>query len=212
MIVCLDTNAVVQALAQHHPFHPILDAWVAGHLTWAVSTPVLLEYEEVLTRLSGPPRWRKLARLMDLAELTSGNLLRVTPSFQFRVVTADPDDNIFTDCAITAGADSDPAPPTARPAPIPPPAPAPQKARPGPRRHLLQQLLPKLLPAQQLLHPSHQIGLRRFNPQVKMIAHQAIRVHRQPVFWHASVSVSTQRCRSASSAKMASRRSPRFTT
>ncbi len=28
------------------------------------------------------------------------------PSFQFRVVTADPDDNIFTDCAITAGADN----------------------------------------------------------------------------------------------------------
>jgi predicted nucleic acid-binding protein len=42
---------------------------------------------------------------MDLAELTSGNLVRVTPSFQFRVVTADPDDNIFTDCAITASAD-----------------------------------------------------------------------------------------------------------
>ena len=42
---------------------------------------------------------------MDLAGLTSANLLRVTPSFQFRVVTADPDDNIFTDCAITAGAD-----------------------------------------------------------------------------------------------------------
>ena len=105
MILCIDTNTVVQALALHHPFHPILDAWVVGHLTWAVSTPILLEYEEVLTRLSGPARWRKLARLMDLAELTSGNLLRVTPSFQFRVVTADPDDNIFTDCAITADAE-----------------------------------------------------------------------------------------------------------
>ena len=105
MIVCIDTNTVIQALAQHHPFHPILDTWVAGRLTWAVSTPILLEYEEVLTRLSGPARWRKLARVMDLAELTSGNLLRVTPSFQFRVVTADPDDNIFTDCAITADAD-----------------------------------------------------------------------------------------------------------
>ncbi len=105
MIVCIDTNTVLQALAEHHPFHPILDAWVAGHLTWAVSPPILLEYEEVLTRLSGPARWRKLARLMDLAELTGGNLLRVTPSFQFRVVTADPDDNIFTDCAITAHAD-----------------------------------------------------------------------------------------------------------
>ena len=105
MIVCLDTNILVQALAEGHSFHPILDAWVAGKLTWAVSTEVLLEYEEVLTRMSGPRRWRKLARLMDLAELTSGNLLRVTPSFHFQIITADPDDNIFTDCAVTAGAD-----------------------------------------------------------------------------------------------------------
>ena len=105
MIVCLHTNTVVQALAERHPFHPILDFWVDGRLTWAVSTEVLLEYEEVLTRMSGPGRWRKLARLMDLAELTAGNLLRVTPSFHFHIVTTDPDDNIFTDCAITAGAD-----------------------------------------------------------------------------------------------------------
>ena len=105
MIVCLDTNTVVQALAEHHPFHPILDAWVAGRIAWAVSTPILLEYEEVLTRLSGPARWRKLARLMDLDELKSGNLLRVTPSFHFNIVSADRDDNIFTDCAITAGVD-----------------------------------------------------------------------------------------------------------
>ena len=105
MIVCLDTNTVIQALADGHPFHPILDAWVAGRFTWAVSTEILLEYEEVLTRLSGPARWRKLARLMDLAELTTGSIIRVTPSFHFRIVTVDPDDNIFTDCAVTAGAD-----------------------------------------------------------------------------------------------------------
>jgi uncharacterized protein len=105
MILCIDTNTIVQALAQNHPFHPIMEAWVAGKVTWAVSTPILLEYEEVLTRLSGPARWRKLARLMDLAELTNGNLLRVTPAFHFQVIAADSDDNIFTDCAITAGAD-----------------------------------------------------------------------------------------------------------
>jgi predicted nucleic acid-binding protein len=74
-------------------------------ITWAVSTELLLEYEEVLTRMSGPARWRRLARLMDLAELTSGNLLRVTPSFHFQIITSDPDDNIFTDCAVTASAD-----------------------------------------------------------------------------------------------------------
>ena len=105
MIICLDTNTVVQALAEGHPFHPIIDAWVAGRISWAVSTEVMLEYEEVLTRLSGPARWRKLARLMDLVELTGGNLLRVTPAFHFNIITSDPDDNIFTDCAVTAGAD-----------------------------------------------------------------------------------------------------------
>lgn len=92
-------------LAQQHSFHSNLEAWVAGHVTWAVSTPIVLEYQEVLTRLSGSARWRKSARLMDLAELITGNLLRVTPSFRFQVVAADPDDNIFTDCAITADAD-----------------------------------------------------------------------------------------------------------
>jgi putative PIN family toxin of toxin-antitoxin system len=105
MIVCLDTNIVVQALAEGHQFHPILDAWVEGRIVWAVSTEVLLEYEEVITRMSGPARWRKLARLMDLADLTSGNLFRITPSFHFQIITADADDNIFTDCAVTAGAD-----------------------------------------------------------------------------------------------------------
>src|SRR3954462_870863 len=105
MIFCLDTNIVIQGLAKHHPFHVILDAWVAGQAAWAVSTPILLEYEEVLSRTSGPARWRMLARLMDLAEIPSGNLVRVTPSFPFQVISAEPDDNIFSDCAITAGAD-----------------------------------------------------------------------------------------------------------
>jgi predicted nucleic acid-binding protein len=86
MIVCIDTNTVVQALAGSHPFNPILDSWVAGRITWAISTPILLEYEEVVTRLSGVARWRKLIRLMDLAELTTGNLLRRDPSFHFRII------------------------------------------------------------------------------------------------------------------------------
>ncbi|MEI8122060.1 MAG: putative toxin-antitoxin system toxin component, PIN family [bacterium] len=105
MIVCIDTNTLVQALATHHPFFPILSAWVEGRINLAVSSGILLEYEEVITRLCGLNRWRKLSRLMDLAELTDGNLLRVTPYYQFRIIRDDPDDNLFADCAISAGAD-----------------------------------------------------------------------------------------------------------
>ncbi len=105
MIICLDTNVLLQARARGHAYFPILDAWVAGKFTLAVSTGILLEYEEVIARMSGREHWHKFARLMDYVELTTRALLRVTPHHHFQVVNHDPDDNIFTDCAITAGAD-----------------------------------------------------------------------------------------------------------
>jgi putative PIN family toxin of toxin-antitoxin system len=104
MRICIDTNVLVQARARRHAFFPILDAWVAGRYALAVSTGILLEYEEVLTRLSGKSAWLKFARLLDLVELTNSGVVRVTPSFRFHVIDEDPDDNLFTDCAITAGA------------------------------------------------------------------------------------------------------------
>jgi len=36
MIICLDTNVLVQARASSHPYFAILDAWVGGKLTMAV--------------------------------------------------------------------------------------------------------------------------------------------------------------------------------
>ena len=105
MIICLDTNVVLQARARGHAYFPILDAWVAGKFTLAVSTGILLEYEEVIARMSGREHWHKFARLMDYVELTTRALLRVTPHYHFQVINHDPDDNIFTDCAITARAD-----------------------------------------------------------------------------------------------------------
>ena len=105
MIVCLDTNVVWRLLGSKGACLPILRAMMAGELALAVSNEILLEYEEVLTRQSGAARWQQLCRIMDLAELTTGNLLRVSPSFHFHIVTADADDNIFTDCAIAAEAD-----------------------------------------------------------------------------------------------------------
>jgi putative PIN family toxin of toxin-antitoxin system len=105
MILCLDTNVLLQARARGHAYFPILDGWVTGKFTLAVSTEILLEYEEVIARMSGREHWHKFTRLMDYVELTTGALLRVTPHYHFQVINQDPDDNKFTDCAITAGAD-----------------------------------------------------------------------------------------------------------
>ncbi len=105
MIVVLDTNVVLQALNQRHPFAIILTEWYAERFIWALSTDILMEYQEVIVRQSGSERWRSLARLLDLATTYSANIKHVSPSFFFRTISADRDDDKFADCAITANAD-----------------------------------------------------------------------------------------------------------
>ncbi len=105
MIVVLDTNVVLQALNPRHAYAPIMDAWHAGQFLWAASTDILMEYREVIVRQSGSPRWEALDRLLHLAANYRGNVLHVSPSFFFRTITADQDDDKFADCAITVHAD-----------------------------------------------------------------------------------------------------------
>jgi putative PIN family toxin of toxin-antitoxin system len=105
MIVCIDTNTLIQGRVPRHRYFPILDAVVAGRLNWAISNRVLAEYEEIVTASAGAAAWTKLEMLMELIDVTTGNLIRVSPHFQFHVIGEDPDDNAFTDCAIAAHAD-----------------------------------------------------------------------------------------------------------
>lgn len=66
-----------------------------------VSSEILEEYEEVIGRLMSPV----IAKLVIEAILKAPNTRRLDPHFRFRLIEQDPDDNKFTDCAISAGAD-----------------------------------------------------------------------------------------------------------
>ena len=105
MTVVIDTNVLIQGLDADHPNSAILDAWVDARFTWVVSTDVLMEYEEVVTRMMGSSRWKHVLRMMDLGESVNDNLLRVATYFQFLAIPADRDDDKFADCAISAHAD-----------------------------------------------------------------------------------------------------------
>ena len=104
MTVCLDTNVLIQARARSHPYGLILDAFVFGLLNWAVSNRVLSEYAEIISQKPGEAAWGAVFRLIDLIDV-SGNLISISPHYQFHVIGNDPDDNAFTDCAIAANAD-----------------------------------------------------------------------------------------------------------
>lgn len=104
MIVVVDTNAVLGAFTEGHAHRPVLDAWLDGRLTWAVSTEILLEYEEILARRSGQERAAKALHLIEV--MADADLCRrIVPHFQWHLIVADPDDNKFADCAIAAEAD-----------------------------------------------------------------------------------------------------------
>ena len=105
MIAVLDTNVVIQATDGSHPFSKIIDGWVQGKFLWAVSTDILLEYEEVMSRMLGAARWQRFVRLMDLVDAADGSLLRIATFFQFLTVPFDRDDDKFADCAISVHAD-----------------------------------------------------------------------------------------------------------
>ena len=104
MTACLDTGVFLQIFGRKQPFHPILRALLDGRLILAVSTEILLEYQEVTTRLSSAERWRDMAALLDLLAQLHGNIRHVEPKFRFNVISTDPDDNKFCDCAIAAEA------------------------------------------------------------------------------------------------------------
>jgi len=105
MTVCLDTNVMLQARAKSHPYGVLLDSYGTGKISLAVSSRILLEYEEILTAKAGRGNWRNLLLFIHTVSRRHRNLIIVDPWFEFRVIDQDPDDNAFTDCAIAAHAD-----------------------------------------------------------------------------------------------------------
>lgn len=104
MTVCIDANVLIEARSKSHPCHCILRGCVLGAMQWAVSSSILTEYREMVITLSDVAAWRRVEALLDAVE-GAGDLLRVSPQFQFRLIGRDPDDNKLVDCAIAAHAD-----------------------------------------------------------------------------------------------------------
>ena len=101
MKIVLDTNCLLPILVPGSFGHDIWQAFQHGKYTLCVSADILLEYEEILLRITGD---KQFATDVIEAIENANNVEHVTPSFHFNLITADPDDNKFVDCALAAGA------------------------------------------------------------------------------------------------------------
>jgi len=99
--VVLDTNVVVSAYLNQdgQPFR-VLKLALAGLVRLHASEPILAEYQELLQRKRFPLDTRRSAQFFQ--NIREASTL-VKPASKLNV-TADPDDNIFLECAQTAKA------------------------------------------------------------------------------------------------------------
>lgn len=98
--IVLDTNCLIQALPPKSKYHIIWQRIQEGEDTLYVSNLILNEYEEILQQLAGEETAKAVIQFI----LNSSNIRLITPSYKFNLITADPDDNKFVDCAVAANA------------------------------------------------------------------------------------------------------------
>ena len=100
MKIVLDTNCLVNVIMPGSHNNDVWQAFRANKYELCISNEILFEYHEILAK-----RYNNLIAntvLMELME--SPNIIKVNPVYRFNLITVDPDDNKFVDCAITAGA------------------------------------------------------------------------------------------------------------
>ena len=88
------------AISAKNRYHLVWQAFLRGDYILCVSNEIIEEYLEVISRNINP--W--VAESIVYAILTRKNVRKLIPYYHFGLITADPDDNKFVDCAIAANA------------------------------------------------------------------------------------------------------------
>ena len=100
MKIVLDTNRLINIIMPGSYNNDIWQAFRAAKYVLCVTNEILYEYHEILVK-----RYNALIANTVMKELMeTPNVEHVNPTYRFNLITADPDDNKFVDCAIIAGA------------------------------------------------------------------------------------------------------------
>ncbi len=99
--VVVDTNIVLVALTSHSRGYKVFEALRDGAYTLVVSNDIITEYaEKILAKYDRLTAENFLRTLLALP-----NVERQEIYFRWNLITSDPDDNKFVDCAIASSAE-----------------------------------------------------------------------------------------------------------
>jgi uncharacterized protein len=101
MIVVIDCNILVMCLTSRSPYHNIYKSLISGKFDLAISTDILLEYQEVIEKKYGTSTTNAFLALLN--ELP--NVHFISTYYHWQLIIADSDDNKYCDCAVASRAD-----------------------------------------------------------------------------------------------------------
>lgn len=106
-MIVVDANVLLSAMrSSRGASHFLLREMLAGKAAFAVSPPIAFEYEDVLKRdgIFGDEPWITPDEIDTVLDALFSRAHLVSPWFRFRPFLADPKDDIYIECALTAGA------------------------------------------------------------------------------------------------------------
>lgn len=96
----LDTNSLIQCASSRSKYNDLWRSFQDGRNVLCVTTAILEEYAEILTRLTT----QRFSEYVLNVITNNPDTLFVTPYYHFYVIYADHDDDKFVDCAVAANA------------------------------------------------------------------------------------------------------------
>ncbi|CAG5004793.1 hypothetical protein DYBT9275_03449 [Dyadobacter sp. CECT 9275] len=101
MRVVIDTNCLRASIPPKSPFYQLYLDFRSGKFDWYVSTEILLEYDEILSHTYSYRTSQFILHQLAVAP----NVVFAEPAYKWNLIIGDPDDNKFSDLAISCNAD-----------------------------------------------------------------------------------------------------------
>ena len=102
MIIVLDTNCLIHILGKQAEHHWLYQEIKKGKIKLAVTSEIINEYEEILNIFFES---ETLGRNVIQLILNLSDTIRKEIYYRWNIISADPDDNKYFDCAVAANAD-----------------------------------------------------------------------------------------------------------
>ncbi|MCF2488344.1 putative toxin-antitoxin system toxin component, PIN family [Dyadobacter sp. CY347] len=97
----IDTNCLRASIPPKSPYYQLYIDFKSGKFEWYVSNEILMEYDEILTETYS----QKTAQFILHQLAVAHNVVFSEPAFKWNLVASDPDDNKFSDLAISSNCD-----------------------------------------------------------------------------------------------------------